>query len=139
MGSVVVSWTGRNLDRERQEDLCRRIEPLAVLSHSHFEGAPPIRRCDQTLEGTILVSERIFQDVPTSASTIDEPPDPAVPSFELRVVGRPQPPEFRLTEAFAVSKVALYRYCLPAVRRAESLPGRGRGQFGLRHLRGTRS
>jgi hypothetical protein len=108
VGSVIANWTGRCLDRERQEDLCRKIEPLAVLSHSYFDEAPPIRRYDQALVGTILVSDRIFQDPPTSVLTIDEPPDPAGPSMELRVVGRPQTPQLRLTEAFAVSKIALF-------------------------------
>ncbi len=108
MGSVVASWTGRCLDRERQEDLCRRIEPLAVLSHSYLDEAPPIRRYDHALEGTILVSNRIFRDAPSRVPTIDEPPDPAVPPFELRVAGRPQAPELRLTEAFAVSKAAVF-------------------------------
>ena len=81
MGSVVCNWTGRCLDRERQEDLCRRIEPLAVLSHSYFDEAPPIRRYDQALEGTILVSDRIFRDTPTSVPTIDSAIDCLMPDI----------------------------------------------------------
>ena len=107
MGSVIVSWTGSCPDRDRRSDLNRRIEPIAILSQTYFEQAPPIRRYDQVLEGRVLISAGIFQDPPTSLPLVEGPADDPSPPFELRLSWPTEPQKLRLTEAFSTSKVSI--------------------------------
>jgi hypothetical protein len=61
--SVTVSWSGKCPNHTTQEDLCRKLEGLAELSHGYFEEPKPaVKYFDQTIEGEILLSGHVFGD-----------------------------------------------------------------------------
>jgi hypothetical protein len=78
------------------------------LSQSYFQEVPVVRRYDQVLEGTVLISGRIFQDPPTALPRLEEPADPPNPPYELRMSWPSEPQKLRLTDAYSIPKVAVH-------------------------------
>lgn len=117
MGSVVVKWSGQCANLQAQQDLTRRLEELAELSHSYFDVPPPIKVFDHPIEGNVIMSGAL-RDVDGADSRLvkvrKRPAETAsatgdFSAVELRLAGPLQPKRIRVDEdLFRVDKIKLY-------------------------------
>lgn len=65
MGSVGVRWSGHCTSREARLGLCKFVDELAKCSHSlfeDFEEPPQIKYWDTTINGKILLPDRLLEE-----------------------------------------------------------------------------
>ena len=62
MGSVIVEWTGKCADLVTQEYLCVKMKEMAELSHGFFKTPTPIRYFNHTIEGNIILDDKLLYE-----------------------------------------------------------------------------